>query len=152
MAPDGKTRYVALPTGNKTVIARLSVHGGAVRSWADLDGSWGLPALTSFGRTAEGLSRDGKTLIVGRFGTGSPSRFLVVDTRLMRSVDSITLNGDYAYDALSPDASTLYLIQHVDANNINRTSCARTTCERTRCVPAGSRTRRSSAGSWKAAR
>jgi hypothetical protein len=38
----------------------------------------------------------------------------------MRSVDSITLNGDFAFDALSPDASTLYLIQHVDANNINR--------------------------------
>lgn len=120
LAPDGKTRYVALPTGNKTVIARLTVHGGAVRSWADLDGSWGLPAPTSFARSSEGLSRDGKTLIVGRFGAGSPSRFLVVDTRLMRSVDSITLDGDYAYDALSPDASTLYLIQHVDANNINR--------------------------------
>ena len=119
LAPDGKTRYVALPTANKTVIARMSVHGGAVRTWADLDGSWGIPAPTS-SASRDGLSRDGRTLIVGRFGTGSPSRFLVIDTRLMRSVDSITLNGDFAFDALSPDASTLYLIQHVDANNINR--------------------------------
>jgi hypothetical protein len=51
---------------------------------------------------------------------GSPSRFAILDTRRMRVVDRITLHGDYAYDALSPDASTLYLIEHVDANNQNR--------------------------------
>ena len=119
LAPDGKTRYIAVPTRNSTAIVRVGVHGGTVRSWADLEGLWGIPAPTSSARS-EGLSRDGRTLVVGRFGTGSPSRFLVIDTRLMRTVDTVTLNGDFAYDALSPDASTLYLIQHVDADNINR--------------------------------
>jgi hypothetical protein len=38
----------------------------------------------------------------------------------MRVLDRFALNGAFAYDALSPDASTLYLVQHVDQNNVNR--------------------------------
>jgi hypothetical protein len=120
LARDGKTRYVAVPTGNGTAIERIRVRGGAVTTWADLSGSWGIPAPTYSATGGEGLTRDGKRLIVGMSFAGSPSRFAVLNTRLMRVVDRFTLNGDFAYDALSPDASTLYLVQHVDANDINR--------------------------------
>jgi hypothetical protein len=120
LARDGKTRYVAVPTGNNTAIERVRVHGGSVLTWADLDGTWGIPAPTYSATGGEGLSRDGKRLIVGGSFARSPSRFAVLDTRTMRVVDRFTLNGDFAYDALSPDASTLYLVQHVDANNVNR--------------------------------
>jgi hypothetical protein len=120
LAPDGKTRYVAVPTGNSTAIARVRVNGGSVSTWADIDGTWGIPAPTYSANGGEGLSRDGKRLIVGAAFARSPSEFAVLDTRTMRVIDRFTLNGDFAYDALSPDASTLYLVQHVDANNVNR--------------------------------
>ena len=42
------------------------------------------------------------------------------------------LKGSFAYDALSPDASTLYLIQHVASWNFNRYVVRATTCGRTR--------------------
>ncbi len=120
LARDGKTRYVAVSTGSGTAIERVRVAGGSVATWADLRGSWGIPAPTYSATGGEGLTRDGKELIVGTWGAGPPSAFAVIDTRLMRVVDRFTLNGDFAYDALSPDASTLYLIQHVDASNVNR--------------------------------
>jgi hypothetical protein len=44
----------------------------------------------------------------------------VIDTRTMRQRSSFTLNGNYSFDALSPDASTLYLIQRIDAKNSSR--------------------------------
>ncbi len=118
LAPNGKTHYVAVPVGNATAVAR--VRGGSVQTWAVLKGFWGIPAPTAGPNGAEGLSRDGKKLFVTTAGFGSPTRFLVVDPRRMRVVDRFALNGTFGYDALSPDASTLYLIQHVDPSNINR--------------------------------
>jgi hypothetical protein len=120
LAPDGKTRYVAVSTGTGTAIERVRVRGGAVVGWATLDGSWGIPTVTFSPQGGEGLTRDGKRLIVTATGVWSPSEFTVVSTRNFRVLDRFSLNGNFAYDTLSPDGSTLYLIQHVSANNVNR--------------------------------
>ena len=65
-----------------------------------------------------GLSHDGRTLVLGDM-TASPgqksSSFAVVDVRESRLRAVITLQGDFAFDALSPGARMLYLIQHVSA-------------------------------------
>jgi hypothetical protein len=120
LAPDGTTRYVAVSTGTGTAIERVRVHGGAVLGWAALEGSWGIPTVTFSPQGGEGLTRDGKRLIVTATGVWSPSEFAVVSTRDFRVLDRFSLNGNFAYDTLSPDGSTLYLIQHVNANNVNR--------------------------------
>ncbi len=120
LAPDGKTRYVAVSTGTTTAIERVRVPGGAVAGWATLDGTWGIPAVTFSPQGGEGLTRDGKWLIVASMGTWSPTDFAVIGTRQLRVVDRFSLKGNFAYDALSPDGSTLYLIQHMNANNVNR--------------------------------
>jgi hypothetical protein len=120
LAPDGKTRYVAVFTGRATVIERVRVRGGSVQGWTTLEGFWGIPAPTFAAGGSEGLTRDGKRLIVSTAGRSLPTRFTVIDTRTFRVVDRFALNGNFAYDALSPDGSTLYLIQHVDGSNINR--------------------------------
>lgn len=120
LARDGKTRYVAVVTGNGTAIERIRVRDGSVMTWADLRGSWGIPAPTYSASGGEGLTRDGKRLFVSQSFAGSPTTFEIIDTRLMRVVDWFTLNGNFAYDALSPDASTLYLTQHVDTTDVNR--------------------------------
>ncbi|HEY6462026.1 MAG TPA: hypothetical protein VIY73_17790, partial [Polyangiaceae bacterium] len=62
----------------------------------------------------EGLSRDGRTLVLANSAKGfaSPSTFLVVDPLRMQLVRTITLHGYFSFDALSPDASRMYLIQY----------------------------------------
>src|SRR5438477_45567 len=58
-------RYVAVNTtsGHGTDLVEVSRKGGSVGPALRLSGAWGLP-YTSAG--AEGLSRDGRTLVLGR--------------------------------------------------------------------------------------
>jgi hypothetical protein len=106
-------RYVAVNTvrGQNTDLVEISQRDDSVGPALRLRGAWGLP-YTPAG--AEGLSHDGRTLVLGSAGVGisSPSRFLVVSTRQMKVVRTISLDGYFSYDALSPDASRLYLIQY----------------------------------------
>jgi hypothetical protein len=117
---DGKNRFVAVSTGGGTAIARIAVRNAAVRGWATLDGEWGIPQPTFSATRLEGLTRDGKRLIVGTIGAASPSQFAVIDTQNLRVSERFALDGRFAYDALSPDGKTLYLTQYVDADNAGR--------------------------------
>jgi hypothetical protein len=120
LAANGKTRFVSVPAGNWTAIERIRVAGGSVSGWTMLEGGWGIPAPIAASAGGEGLTRDGGSLVLQSSGLGAPTRFAVVDARTLRIVDRFTLNGDFAFDALSPDGNTLYLIQHVDTANVNR--------------------------------
>jgi hypothetical protein len=120
LSRDGKHRYVAVSTGAGTAIERVAVHGGAVSGWATLDGEWGIPQPTMSPGRLEGLTRDGKQLVVGAVGVGRPTSFAVISTRDMRVDSRFELPGSFAYDALSPDGNTLYLTQYVDQDNVSR--------------------------------
>jgi hypothetical protein len=91
---------------------------GSLRSWPEFVGSYGIPAVNFNEPT--GLSRDGRTLVLQSTTFSAPTDFLVMDTRTGRARDVFGLNGYYSFDALSPDAAKLYLVQHVDAVNISR--------------------------------
>jgi hypothetical protein len=117
-APNGPFNYVAVSVGpTRTMLERVG-RDGSIWSWITYRGSWGIPTLNyqQFG----GLTRDGRTLFLQRTVFGSPTKFLVVDTKKMNVRERITLHGNFSYDALSPDASKLYLIQRVDATNYSR--------------------------------
>jgi len=62
---DGAFHYVAVTirTGG-TLLEKIRVHGAQVYWWMRLYGSWGNPALGSGSVTGEGLSHDGKTLVL----------------------------------------------------------------------------------------
>jgi hypothetical protein len=113
LAPTGLVHYVALPAEAATALAVVNVHGGQVVSSASIPGSFGIPLVTQNGE-AGGLSRDGRTLVLATWlGTGAKvSRFAVVDTKPLRVRRIVTLKGSYSYDALSPDAKTMYLIEY----------------------------------------
>jgi hypothetical protein len=115
----GKNRFVAVSTGGGTAIARIAVRGGTVRGWATLDGNWGIPQPTFSAAHLEGLTRDGKRLVIGTVGSSSPTRFAVIDTQNLRVRETFALDGRFAYDALAPDGKTLYLTQYVDADNVS---------------------------------
>jgi hypothetical protein len=122
-SPDGATRFVAVGLGSETALEVIATDGGAVQNLASLPGSWGVPVTTYATGTGEGLAADGRTLVLGSVPTSYPqtrSSFLVFDTKRMNVNRSFTLKGDFAYDAISPDARRLYLIQHVDATNTQR--------------------------------
>jgi hypothetical protein len=127
--PDGLTRIVAVGVGaaggplSRTVLEVVETKDGSVRNWVELPGSWGAPVVTYSQSGAEGLSADGKTLILGDVARSYPrttSWFLMVNAKTLQIKRTIELKGDFAYDALSPDGKTLYLINHVDSTNSQR--------------------------------
>jgi hypothetical protein len=119
LSRDGKTRYVAVIGRTATVIERIGVSDGNVLTWNSLVGYWGIPAPTSSVSEGAGVTRDGKRLIIATVASQT-TQFAVLGTKFLRVLDRFPLNGNFAYDALSPDGNTLYLIQHVDASNVNR--------------------------------
>ncbi len=104
----GPVHYRAVAKAGATVV---SARGASVR----LAGSWGFPRVT-FGGAVEGLSADGKSLVLVRRTHGalaSPTRFAVLDPRTLRVRKTVSIPGRFAFDALSPDGSRLYLIEYV---------------------------------------
>ena len=125
-APGGKIRYVALAAQRGTTVAVIRTRKGRVLRSATYKGGFGIPAVAFDGSTG-GVSSDGSTLVLADTRTGNGeyplkkrSSFLVVDTKNLRVRASVALEGHYSFDALSPDGSRLYLIQHVSAANLTR--------------------------------
>ena len=122
-APGGQVRYVTVRGGTDTALMAIRTQGGRVQRFISIAGSWGIPSVTINGSTG-GLSADGRTLILGdatpqTLPLREESSFLVVDTKTLQSRSYVTLKGDFAFDALSPDARTLYLIQHVSRDDLS---------------------------------
>jgi hypothetical protein len=116
---DGALHYVTVPDGKAgTLLETLDVAHAQVYVSMSLSGSWGVATIGN-GQTGQGLSHDGRTLVLastaGPFAT--PTRFLVIDIGHEKIVRRITLAGSFSFDALSPDASRMYLIQYARASN-----------------------------------
>ena len=113
-SPRGGIRYVTVPLGKRTVVEAIRTDGGRVSWMRTVPGFWATWQLTTNGDTG-GLSRNLKLLVLGTPAARYPARW----TRLLlyelqrHRFDIIRLHGDFTFDALSPDARTLYLIQHV---------------------------------------
>jgi hypothetical protein len=121
LAPGGKIRYGALVSGRSTTV-NASRRNGVVVRWRDIRGRWNIPGV-AFDGTPGGLSGDGRTLVLMRLQTAPlPTRsvFQVVRTSDLAPVQRVVLKGNFAFDALSPDGSRLYLIQHVSQQNLSR--------------------------------
>jgi hypothetical protein len=119
----GQLRYVAVPARNGTTVEAIRIHDGRIHRWSILRGLYGVPFVTQDGQTG-GLSRDGKTLVLTTYAgfpsRGGVTRFAVLNTKSLRPRMILTLRGSFSYDALSPDASTLYAIQYTSAQNGDR--------------------------------
>ena len=118
-SPDGAYRYVATNTGDTAVLQRISVWGGVVADERELPGPLGIPRVAVDG-TAGGLSSDGSRLVLG-----SPRHFqfprertelrvLRIGERGFHDPDRVVLDGDFSFDALSPDGGTAYLVEYTN--------------------------------------
>jgi hypothetical protein len=118
LSQDGVRYTVSRDSGVTTL--RKVANGEVVRS-VTFDGSWGIPAVTSNG-VAGGLSPDRATLVLAEppnyNGLRSQSRFLVVATATLTLEKTLTLPGEFGFDAISPASRTLYVIQHASRNDL----------------------------------
>jgi hypothetical protein len=113
-APDGTTRYIAIPAGRDTIVEAVQTRGGRVVRWNVIPGTYGNP-LVAWDGTTGGLSVDGKTLALASYSYAPPalkSRFAILATKTMGRRALVALPGIWSFDAMSPDASTLFLIQY----------------------------------------
>jgi hypothetical protein len=122
-AEAGSLRYVAIGAGPRTAVAAVRRDGGGVVRATTLPGPFGVPMVTLAGAT-DGLSADGRTLVLEIVRRAPPiraaSRFAILSTPGLRLRAMLRLRGDFSFDALSPDARTLYLVEHRVAGDASR--------------------------------
>ena len=119
--PGGKVRYATLGNGRSTTVNASRLNGVVLR-WRDIPGHWSIPGV-AFDGTPGGLSGDGRTLVLIPTRTAPvPTRsvFQIVRTSDLAPLWRVRLKGNFSFDALSPDGSRLYLIQHVSLQNSSR--------------------------------
>jgi hypothetical protein len=118
VSPDQRTRFVTLATPKSTVVAAIRVRTGRVVRSNVLRGFYGVP-IVAWDNSTGGVSGDGRTLVLGSYGPfpGDPgvTRFAVLDTKTLRKSRVLVLRGSWAYDAVSPDGSRMFLIEYLAA-------------------------------------
>jgi len=114
-------RYVTMASGGRTVVARVAQTGGSVLMWRSFPGTFTIPAVAYDG-SAGGLSADGKTLALIEPRQSFPrtqTRFLILG-RGLAPRGSVTLKGDFSFDAISPNGDWLYLIHYTSPQDPTR--------------------------------
>jgi hypothetical protein len=105
--------YAAATLGDQTTVTAYDPHSGSILRRASLPGSFALPVVLPGGLPG-GLAGDGHRLVlVDRAPQPGSSRFAFLDTGLTSPPRYISIPGDFGFDALSPDAGRLYLIEHL---------------------------------------
>jgi hypothetical protein len=105
---EANVRYTASKDGANSMITAVNTQNGSVLKSLKLQGKWGIPRIDQ----GASLSFDGKTLVLAKTSLGSPTTFTIVDTNGLRVRKTVTLQGNYAYDALSPKAGMLFLVKY----------------------------------------
>ena len=109
----GDHRLTAVPLATRTVLTKSETRGGRVLRASIIDGRWGVPVVADDG-TSAGISADGATLVLTRVARAYPRRhtgFAVIDTGSMALRDTVELDGEWRFDALSPGGRWLYLVE-----------------------------------------
>jgi hypothetical protein len=117
----GTVRFVSMPSSEGTTIAALGARAGRVLRWNYLHGVFGIPAVAWDGSTG-GLARNGRRLVVttgANYGS-KITRFVVLNPRNLRVRSRFMLHGAFAFDAISPGGSLMYLLQYLGDRNAGR--------------------------------
>ena len=124
---DASYRYVTVNPRAKpalTIVERIDMSDGAIDRWWYLPGSYIIPAV-AFDGSAGGLSANGNVLALIRFTRAYPPRrtkLAILDTdvylrhplrpgqrRPQHAIRYLSLPGYFAFQAISPNGSKLYL-------------------------------------------
>lgn len=123
LSPDGKLRYLAIPAWNRTFAEAVTTRGAHVVRFTFLRGAFGIPFVAGDGTTG-GLAHDSHRLVLAQAPWGRQpsaySRFVVLDRRTFRVQSRLRLRGSWAFDAISPGGSLMYLIQYLGSPSSGR--------------------------------
>ena len=121
--PGGTIRYLTVATNRQTIVMAVRVRDGRVLRTNTIHGFYGVPIVTYDGRTG-GVSRDGRTLVLSSYGpypgNAGVTELVTLDTRSLKPRREFELSGSWAFDAISPDASTIFLIEYLSAGTSPR--------------------------------
>jgi protein MpaA len=120
-------RYVTVNPQTKpvlTIVERIDISDGAIDRWWYLRGSYLIPAVAYDG-SASGLSANGRTLALVNFSRAYPppqTKLAILNTdvylrhprrpgqhRPQHAIHYLNLRGQFAFQAISPNGSKLYL-------------------------------------------
>jgi hypothetical protein len=104
-----RSLYATDTVGGVTTIRRYDLVTGRTLRSTRLQGHWTLPSTVIDG-APDAATSDGRTLVLAS-QTGGHSRFALLDASLQRPPRWVDLPGRFAYDAIAPDASALFLIE-----------------------------------------
>jgi hypothetical protein len=116
---DWGREIVATPAGATTTVRDLIVEAGLSGPQLVIDGAWRLPTI-GYDPTPVGLSADGSTAALVEAGPAATaagrkvSRFAILHVVPLKGpARIIELPGSFDYDAISPDGSILYVVEHL---------------------------------------
>ncbi len=102
--------------GPKTVVNELVVQPGFGGPSVAVDGAWRLPTIGP-DPVPVGVSADGQTIVLveaAKPASSDRTRFAVLRRGVLEPAKMIDLAGRFDYDALSPDGTVLYVVEHLD--------------------------------------
>src|SRR4051794_354475 len=112
-AEDGSAVYMVTPQGSSTIVTKLRGSDRTALVKTRLRGQFEVPAVAG---ESTGLSHDGQTLVLGDHPSADRTAFALIDTTSLKVRKTLLLRGDYSFDAMSPDASTIYLIKFLSSD------------------------------------
>ena len=119
------SRYYAISDRGQTQVTKVAAEPddrGRTLALRRLEGTLAVPGVAYDGTTS-GLSADGRTLTLIEPRVSFPrrnTRLVVLDTASLDRTAEIDLAGDFSFDAISPDGSTIYLIHYLSPRDPTR--------------------------------
>ena len=117
LSNDHSMRFVAIGAGESTVVRAAKASGGEVMMSQTIDGSFGVPMMTQNG-PGGGMFRDGSDVRPAEHRAGADHAVRVAQHAGSLDARPDHPEGTFGFDALSPDGSMLYLIQHSSTQDI----------------------------------
>jgi hypothetical protein len=118
-APDWSRYYTVTAYRSVSRLAAIDPATGRTLGQVSIPAGFALPTLT-YPQLPGGLSPNGAWLALTRqvtSGGAVRSDFLVGSTSLTKAFSRLSLVGDFSFDAISNDGSSLYLIETIDTGH-----------------------------------
>jgi hypothetical protein len=105
---DGSATFMVAPAGGTTMVTKIRGSDRTAQVTRRLPGSFTVPVVAGI---KEGLTGNGRTLVLESHPAAYQAKFVLLDTRTLRVVRTMSLAGIYSFDAISPDGSKLYVLR-----------------------------------------